>query len=88
MEAKIASLRKDVASLARSKDLEKHVKSHDANSKKLQQQVASLRAEVAALKAHVSKEAEKSRAKEEATLSKILAKVSKKPAAAKPPAKK
>jgi hypothetical protein len=53
--------------------------SHEASSRKLEKQVISLRKELAALKSQITKEAAKSRTKQDVTLSKILAKVSAKP---------
>jgi hypothetical protein len=51
-------------------------KSHEVSIKKLEKQVATLRSELAALKSSIAKDAARSRAKQEATLSKILTKVS------------
>ncbi len=79
LEAQIASFRKEFTAHARSKDLGNHVKSHEAGSKRLETQVATLRNELAALKSHIAKETAISRAREEAALSRILAKVSAKP---------
>jgi chaperonin cofactor prefoldin len=75
LEGHVASLRKDLATHLRSKDLGEHVKKHDVGSKRLEQQVASLRKELASLKSQMAKDAAKSRAREEALLSKIAAKV-------------
>jgi chromosome segregation ATPase len=75
LEAQVASLRKELATHTRSKDLGNHVKSHESDTKRLEKQVATLRSELTSLKAHVSKEAAKSRAKEEAAFSRMLAKV-------------
>ncbi len=88
VEAQIGSIRKDLAEHTRSKTLENHAKSQDASNKKLEKQVATLRAELAAVKASIAKDAARSRAKEEATLARILAKVSAKPKSAKPAKKK
>ena len=79
LEAQIASRRKELAARTRSKDLGNHAKSHEAGSKRLEKQVATLRNELAALKNHIAKEAARGRAKQEAALSRILAKVSAKP---------
>ena len=84
LEAQVASLRKEFAIHSRSKDLSSHVKSHETDTKRLEKQVATLRNELTALKVHISKEAAKTRAREEASLSKMLAKVR----AQKPSAKK
>jgi ribosomal protein L29 len=75
LEAQVTSLRKDLATHIHSKDLGVHVKSHEAGNKRLEKQIASLRGELASLKGQMAKEAAKSRAKQEATLSRILAKV-------------
>jgi predicted nucleic acid-binding Zn-ribbon protein len=80
LEAQIASIRKELAAHARSKDLGEHVKSHKVGTERLEKQVATVRNELASLKSHISKETARARAKEEAALSKILAKVSTKPA--------
>jgi hypothetical protein len=54
-------------------------KSHEASSRKLEKQVVSLRKELAALKSQITEEAAKSRRRQDAALSKVLAKVSAKP---------
>jgi septal ring factor EnvC (AmiA/AmiB activator) len=74
LEAQVASLRKDLATHIRSKDLGEHVKSHETGSRRLEQQVTSLRKELASLRSQMAKEAAKSRAREEAALSKLVAK--------------
>jgi len=79
LEKQVAALRSELAAASLSKDVGALRKSHDAGSKKLEKQVASLRIELAELKGHIAKDAARSRAKQEATLSKILAKVSAKP---------
>jgi len=84
LEAQVGSIRKDLAQHTRSKELVNHAKSQDASNKKLEKQVATLRAELAAVKTSIAKDAARSRAKEEATLARILAKVSAKPKSAKP----
>jgi hypothetical protein len=70
-------VRENIHSL--SKDVGSFRKSHEASTKKLEKQVATLRSELAAFKSNIAKDAARSRAKQEATLSKILAKVSAKP---------
>jgi hypothetical protein len=93
LNAQVASIRKDLGAHLRSKDLGEHVRSHEADTKKLEKQIAALRNDLAAVKAQIVKEAAKSRAKEEAALSRVLAKVrppakaSKKAPAKKAPAK-
>jgi len=80
LEKQVASLRSEVAATKLSKDVGSFRKSHDASAKRLEKQVATLRAELAALKTGIAKDAARSHAKQEAVLSKILAKVSTKPA--------
>ena len=75
LEAQVASLRKDLATHTRSSDLGKHIKSHDAGSKRLEKQIASLRGELVSLRSQMAKDAARSRAREEAALSKITAKI-------------
>ena len=75
LEAQMSSLRKDLATHIHSKDLGVHVKSHQADTKRLEKQITSLRSELASLKGQMTKEAAKSRAREEAALSKVIAKV-------------
>ncbi len=75
LEAQMASLRKDIATHVRAKDLSTHFKAHQADTKRLEKQMASLRSELVSLKSQMAKEAAKSRAREEAALSKIVAKV-------------
>jgi hypothetical protein len=84
LESQIASLRKSFSAQTRSKDFANYAKSHEAGSKRLEKQVATLRNELAALKISIAKDVARSRAKQEATLSRILAKVSAKPKPAKP----
>jgi hypothetical protein len=71
--AALRILREEVNSLG--KEISGFRKSHEANSTKLEKQVAGLRSEVAALKSHIAKEGARARTKQEALLSKILAKV-------------
>jgi chromosome segregation ATPase len=87
LEAQVASLRKEFAVHARSKDLGNHVKSHESDTKRLEKQVASLRSDLVALKSQIAKEAAKSRVREEAVLSRILAKVRTAKPSKKPPVK-
>jgi hypothetical protein len=79
LQADVKNLRKEVAAHTTSKQLSEHAKNTDAGNKKLEKQVAVLRAELAALRGSISKDTAKSRAREEAILTKILAKVSVKP---------
>lgn len=60
---------------ARSKDLGEHVKSHRADSARLEKQMASLRKDVASLRSQLAKEATRSRAHSEAAFAKLAAKV-------------
>ena len=71
--AALRILRENVDSLG--KDISSFTKSHAVSSKKLEKQVSSLRSEVAALKSHIAKDGAHARAKQEALLSKILAKL-------------
>ncbi len=80
--AALRILRESVDDLG--KDLSSFRKNHEVSSKKLEKQVASLRSEVAALKSHITKEGVHARAKQEALLTKILAKVNAPKAAAAP----
>jgi len=80
LQEQVDKLRSELAASSVSKDVGSLRKSHDASSKRLEKEVVTLRKEVADLKAHISKDAARSMAKEEAMLSKILVKVSKKPA--------
>ncbi len=79
LEAQVASLREELAAYTRSRDFGNLVKSHEVSAKRLEKQVATLRNELAALRSNIAKDAAKSWAKQEATLSRILAKVSAKP---------
>ncbi|MDA4113237.1 MAG: hypothetical protein OK474_04240 [Thaumarchaeota archaeon] len=83
LEKQVAALRSELAAQTVSKDVGSFRKSHEAGAKRLEKQVAVLRSELAALKSSIAKDAARSRAKQEATLAKILAKVSAKPKAAK-----
>jgi len=75
LEAHLKSLRMDLGAHARSKDLGEHVKSHRADSARLEKQMASLRKDVASLRSQLAKEATRSRAHSEAALAKLAAKV-------------
>ncbi len=75
LEAQVASLRKEFAAHIRSKEAGGHTKAREADSKHLEKQITLLRNELASLKTQMAKEAAKSRAKEEAALSRIIAKV-------------
>jgi ribosomal protein L29 len=79
LEKQIATLRSELAAQSVSKSVGDLRKSHDAGAKRLEKQVVTLRKELADLKSHISKDAARSRAKQEAILSRILAKVSVKP---------
>jgi hypothetical protein len=90
LEKQVTALRSELAAQTVSKDVGSLRKSHEASSKRLEKQVATLRSDVAALKIGIAKDAARARTKQEATLAKILTKVSAKPAkpAAAKPAKK
>lgn len=88
LETKVETLRKDLGEYRRSRDISDHVKSSDSSAKRLDKQVTALRKEVADLKASLAKEAAKTRARDEATLARILSKVGKPKNTAKKPRKK
>jgi len=74
-----------------SKDLSTFRKAHEANSKKLDKQVASLRNEVTSLKSFISKENARAKGKQEALLNRVITKLNEKkpkPAAGASKAKK
>jgi len=75
LEAHMKSLRKEFGAHTRSKDLGEHAKSHRADTKRLEKQLTTLRKELASFKSQMSKDAAKSRAREEATLARFAAKV-------------
>ena len=75
LQAEVASLRKEFTTHIRSKDSGAHAKDHEANTRRLEKQITLLRSDLASLKAQMAKEATKSRAREEAALSRIIAKV-------------
>jgi hypothetical protein len=83
LEKQLGSLRKDLAAHARVSDSGSLDKSYKASAKKMEKQVAALHKELSAMKSGIAKDAARSRAKQEAMLSKILAKVSAKPKPAK-----
>ncbi len=83
LEKQVAALRSELAAQTLSRDVGSFRKSHEASTKRLENQVATLRNELAALKSNIAKDAARSRTKQEATLSKILAKVSAKSKSAK-----
>ncbi len=87
LEAQVTSLRKEFAAHIRSKGSGAHARAHEADTKRLEKQIALLRSDVASLKAQLAKEGAKSRAREEAALSKIIAKVKGPRPAKKPQAK-
>jgi len=62
-----------------SRNVGKFRKSHELSTKKLEKQIVSLRGDLASMEKRIAKDAEKSRKKQEAALSRILAKVSAKP---------
>ena len=75
LETHMKSLRKDLATHARSRDLREHVKSHAIETKRLEKQIATLRSEMSSLKSQMAKDAARSRTWEKAALSKIIPKV-------------
>lgn len=75
LEAHMKSLRKELAAHTRSKDLGEHVKSHRADTIRLEKQLTTLRKDLASFKSQIAKDAAKSRAREEAALTKFAAKV-------------
>jgi hypothetical protein len=79
LETKVESIRKDLGDYRRSRDISDHVKSSEASAKRLDKQVTALRNELAALKASIATESARTRARDEAALSRILSKVSSKP---------
>jgi ribosomal protein L29 len=76
LEKQVAALRSDLAAQSVAKDVGGLRKSHDASAKKLEKQVETLRKELADLKGKIAKDAARSNARQEATLARILAKVS------------
>ena len=76
LEKQLATLRNELAAHSLSRDVGNPSKNHEASTNRLEKEVAILRNELAALKNNIAKDAVRSRAKQEAILSKILAKVS------------
>ncbi|HXW94864.1 MAG TPA: hypothetical protein VEJ19_04085 [Nitrososphaerales archaeon] len=68
-------LRKEFGAHAHSKDLGEHAKSHRADSQRLEKQLATLRKELTSFRIQIAKDAAKSRARQEAALTRIAAKV-------------
>jgi len=79
VEAQVAALRSQLAAQTIAKDVGSLRKAHDAATKRLEKQVATLRNELAALKSGLARDADRARAKQEATLARILSKLSAKP---------
>jgi len=75
LESQVASLRKDLSTHLRSKDLGAHAKAHESDTKRLEKQIALLRSDLGSLKTQMAKDAAKSRAREEAALSRVIAHV-------------
>ena len=75
LEKQVVSLRKELAAHTRTKHVGDLGKSVEASTRRLEKEVAALRNELAALKSNVTRDAARSGAKQEAMLSKILAKV-------------
>jgi predicted nucleic acid-binding Zn-ribbon protein len=73
LEADMASLRKDVTNI-RSKDLGHHLKGHAAETERLEKQIKALRNELGSMKAKMAKETSRSKAREKALISRIVAK--------------
>lgn len=84
LEAHLAQLRKDMTTHMHSKDLGNHAKRHESDTKRLEKQISALRGDLASMKGQMAKEAARSRAREEAFLSKVAAKVKKAQPARKP----
>jgi hypothetical protein len=82
LEKQVTTLRNELAAHARSRIVGDLSKSHEASTKRLEKEVATLRNELTALKRDIAKDATRSRVRQEAILSKILAKVSTKRAQA------
>jgi hypothetical protein len=74
LEADLASLRKDL-SRVRPKDIGSPIKGHGADTKRLEKQVATLRKDLSSVKAQMAKDASKSKAREKALMSEILARI-------------
>jgi len=78
LEGQVAKLRSELAAHTRPKKIGTLSKSHEASTKRLEKEVASLRNELAALRSSIVRDAARSKAKQEAMLSKILAKIGRK----------
>jgi hypothetical protein len=76
LDKQLATLRSELAAHTRSKDVGNLSKDYKASARRLEKQVATLRSDLSALKGGIAKDAARSRAKQEAILAKILAKVS------------
>lgn len=76
LEKEVATLRKDLSAHVRSKEVSDQLRTHASSTKSLERQVAALRKELADLKGSMAKEAARVRARDEASYSKLLAKVS------------
>lgn len=74
--AALRILRENVDSV--SKDLASFRKNHEANSKRLEKQVSSLRNEVTSLKSFISKENARAKSKQEALLNRVITKLNEK----------
>jgi hypothetical protein len=77
LEKQLASLRRDLTAHARASESGSLRKSYEASARRMERQVASLKKELSSLKGGIAKDAERSRARQEAMMAKILAKVSK-----------
>ncbi len=75
LEKQVAALRSELAGQTITRDVGSFRKSHEVITKRLEKQVSTLRSELAALKNSIAKDVARSRAKQEVTLSKILARV-------------
>jgi len=75
LESHLKSIRKDLSAHTRSKELDSHAKSHQADTKRLEKQIATLRQDMASLRSQMAKDAAKGRAREEAAISRLVAKV-------------
>jgi vacuolar-type H+-ATPase subunit I/STV1 len=89
LEKQVTALKNELRAQTVSKDVGSFRKSHEASTKRLEKQIANLRKDLAALKSGMAKDAAKARAKQDAALSKFLAKVGgKKPSKAAKKSKK
>ena len=76
MEKQLAALRKELATHARAADSGSLNNSYKSSAKRMEKQVATLRKDLSTLKGSIAKDAARSRANQDAMLSKILLKVS------------